>query len=312
LQLVLVPFRYNADGSGRLPPIDATSVAAYRDAFAAMYPVAEVTVTVRAAVDLDISISSGNSWSNWLDQLMDVRQADNPPSNHYYYGIAAPATSFNTFCNGGCIVGLGNVPSAQNPFLFASVGVSFAQARLLTTSLHEVGHTMGRPHVDCGGPSGTDQNYPYSGDTIGVWGYDAVDDQFLTPSTYSDIMGYCDDQWISDYQYQKIFNRISTVNGSAKPSFGPPQAYRVGVVDEGGNVVWRRTTTMEPPKGGEQLVSLRDHQGGELDVVEGHFFPFDHLAGGTIYVPMGGVLDTVALAPAAYTVLDQVTLQPTE
>jgi len=240
---VLVPFRYNTDGTGRLPPMDAATVTAYRNAFKAMYPVADVEVTVHAIVDTSININSGDGWELWLDQLMDVRQADAPPSNHYYYGVAAPASSFNAFCSGGCVVGLGNVPSANNPFLFASVGVSFSQSLLISTALHEVGHTMGRSHVGCGGPSGVDPNYPYAGGGIGVWGYDAVAGTLLAPSAYTDIMGYCDDQWISDYQYSAIFKRLAAVNGAALVAPGPPQAYRVGTVDADGDVTWRRTAT---------------------------------------------------------------------
>ena len=41
MHLVLVPFRYTVDGSNRLPPMDAATVAAYKSAFEAMYPATE-------------------------------------------------------------------------------------------------------------------------------------------------------------------------------------------------------------------------------------------------------------------------------
>lgn len=300
LELVLVPFRYNADGSGRLPPLDADAIAGYRHAFTAMYPVPDVDVTVRAPVDLGYSISSGNSWSRWLDDLVSVRQADGPASNVYYYGVAAPAASFGQFCGGGCIVGLGNVPGAQNSFLFASVGVSFAGSLNLPTSLHEVGHTMGRPHAPCGGPSGVDPSYPYAGASIGVWGYDAIADRLKDPGEYTDIMGYCQTQWISDYQYDHIFSRLRSVNGSAAAVAGEPQLYRVGLVDGAGHVTWTRTTTLRrAPVGGETAVALTDAAGASLGVAQGHFFPYDHLDGGTLWVPITAGSRVLEAADAA-------------
>ncbi len=303
LHLVLVPFRYNADGSGRLPPLDDASIAAHRSAFKAMYPVADVEVSVHAPVDTSITIQSSSSWGQWLDELAGVRQADAPAANVYYYGLAAPATSFGGFCNGGCIVGLGNVPSANNPFLFASVGVSFPGNLLSDTALHEVGHTMGRQHVDCGGPAGIDPNFPYPGGSIGVWGYDAVKDKLKDPSVFTDIMGYCNSQWMSDYETKAIFERIANVNDGATPLIiGPPQTYRVGLVDAAGNIEWRRFATLAlPPDGGSARVSLRDRSGAELGSASGHYFPYDHMPGGTLYVPVGGMLDTAAVAPAGFT-----------
>jgi hypothetical protein len=303
LHLVLVPFRYNADGSGRLPPTDAASVEAHRRAFQAMYPVADVEVTVHAPVDTSIAISSDDSWGQWLDALRDVRQADDPPSNVYYYGVASPATSFGTFCNGGCIVGLGNVPGANNSFLFTAVGVSFSGRLLSDTALHEIGHTMGRSHIDCGGATGIDPDFPYDNGSVGSWGYDALADELKSPATFTDIMGYCSKQWISDYEYNAIYKRISVVNGSSARSTAPPQTYRVGRVDANGTVTWRPgfVTLRIPAQGGLTRVSLRDTNGAELGATAGHFFPYDHLPGGTLYMPVDGFLDTASLAPSGFT-----------
>jgi hypothetical protein len=305
LHLVLVPFRYNADGSGRLPPIDAAAVEAHRTAFRAMYPVADVDVTVHAPVDTNITIQSDDSWGQWLNALRTVRQNDDPPSNTYYYGLASPATSFGTFCNGGCIVGLGNVPGANNSSLFTAVGVSFTNRLLSDTALHEIGHTMGRSHIDCGGATGIDPNFPYDNGSIGTWGYDASADQLKSPALNqsTDIMGYCDNQWISDYEYKAIFNRLSQVNASSARITALPQTYRVGRVDANGTVIWESgfVTLRQPLEGGFTQVSLRDSNGAELGLAGGQFFPYDHLRGGTLYLPIDGLLDTASLAPGGFT-----------
>jgi hypothetical protein len=301
LHLVLVPFRYNADGSGRLPPTD-DAAASFYEAFKAIFPVADVQLTVREPVNMNMSLATSDGWSAWLDLLRQVRSFDDPPDNTYYYGISAPASSFSGYCNGGCIAGLGHVPSASNTFLFASVGVSFDDALGAGTAVHEVGHTMGRNHAPCGGASGVDSQYPYQGASIGTWGYDARGGALKSPSQYTDVMGYCRAQWISDYQFASIFNRIRTVNNFAPARVGETHSYRVGLVDGDGHIDWRRETTLAaPPAGGDIRVSLQGDDGSELGTADGHFFPYDHLDGGVVYVPIEDDSVPAAFAPTGLT-----------
>jgi hypothetical protein len=302
LHLVVVPFRYNADGSGRLPPTDQAA-AAYYEAFKAIFPVADVQLTVRQPVNMDMSLATSEGWSQWLSLLRAVREFDDPPNNTYYYGISAPASTFRGYCNGGCIAGLGHVPSASNSFLFASVGVSFQDNLGVGTAVHEVGHTMGRLHAPCGGPSGIDSSYPYEGASIGAWGYDARRGEFKSPSQFTDVMGYCRSQWISDYQYTSVFNRISAVNAMSA-SFVPsaPTTYRVGLVDAEGEIEWERYATLDaPPTGGEIQVALHSEAGSELGVADAHFFPYTHLPGGVLYMPVHDEQAPAAVAPSGVT-----------
>ena len=298
LHLVVVPFRYNADGSGRLPPTEAAADA-YYEAFKAIFPVADVELTVRNPVNMSMSLATSEGWSDWLGLLRAVREADAPSHNTYYYGIAAPASSFRGYCSGSCIAGLGHVPSAGNSFLFASVGVSFDDALGVGTAVHEVGHTMGRRHAPCGGASGVDSSYPYQGASIGSWGYDFRRGEFKSPSQFTDVMGYCRSQWISDYQYRSVYDRISTVNAMAPAHIGPPRTYRVGTVDAEGSIEWERYATLDvPATGGELEVSLLGETGGEIGVATGHFYPYSHLPGGVVYMPIDDDHSAAAAAPA--------------
>jgi hypothetical protein len=70
---------------------------------------------------------------------------------------------------------------------------------------HEFGHNFSLPHAPCGGASNPDPAYSTRDGTIGVWGYD-FEARRLVPSTAEDIMGYCDDEWISDYFFTKAFH----------------------------------------------------------------------------------------------------------
>jgi hypothetical protein len=285
--LVLVPFQYDADGSHRLPPVTGSALQEYRDRFLAMYPVGEVEVTVRSAVAYGSTIGATSGWENWLDRLTEIREQDNPPDNTFYFGVAAPADTFYGFCSNGCIAGLGWVPDRDSNYLQAAVGVSFSGDVNVYTSLHEVGHTLGRSHTPCGNPSGIDPSYPYSNGGVGVWGYDAVIAELKDPAVYTDIMGYCEDQWISDYTYEGIFERIAYVNQQASfRAAAPAQRYRVGLVDAGGRVAWRRYTELSRPLVGNPIeIALLD-RGAERERITGHFFPYDHLPGGMLMVPV--------------------------
>ena len=286
LNLVLVPFEYNADGSGRLPPLDDVALGYYRDLFGSMYPTGQVNLTVRAAVPYSSSIGSGSGWNGWLDTLTSIRDNDNPVPNTYYYGVAAPRSSFNSFCNGGCIIGLGWVPGQNDEYGRAAVGVSFPDRVGSYTAAHEVGHTMGRNHAPCGGPSGVDGNFPYSGAHIGVWGFDASKDTLKDPDDFTDVMGYCDDQWISDYTHDGIFHRLSYVNQLTAAS-ATPVRYRVGIVDADGAVDWRRYDDVSSRVAGEPIaISMADGNGNDRGSVDGHFYRYDHLEGGMLLVPV--------------------------
>ncbi len=286
LNLVLVPFAYNADGSGRVPPIDEAALQQYRDLFGRMYPVAEINLSVRETVPYNSSLIGGG-WSAWLDRLTQIREQDNPPANTYYYGVASPRASFGAYCNGGCIVGLGWVPGRDDEYGRASVGVSFAGDVNVFTAAHEVGHNMGRNHAPCGGPSGVDGSYPYSGAAIGVWGYDSTTQELKQPSEHKDVMSYCNNQWISDYTYDGITHRLSHVNQTVASAVATPRRYRVGLVDGAGKVTWRRYTTIRSRVGGQQMMfNQRRADGSSMGTVAARFYRYDHLDGGMLLVPV--------------------------
>src|SRR5436190_1992646 len=79
-RMALVPVRYNADGSGRTPDVNAGLVQSYRDFLFSIYPMAEIEVTVRSQpMDFDGGVlASGDGWSELLDACLAQRDADNP------------------------------------------------------------------------------------------------------------------------------------------------------------------------------------------------------------------------------------------
>jgi len=296
LEIVIVPVQYQGDRSGRMPDTSAAQIENFRKRFRATYPIADAKIVVREPISFSESFSrNGNGWSKLLNQTCAARQQDRPARNTYYYGLIMPASSFSSYCGGSCVTGLGNVvQQPSDEYGRCAIGLGFGDDRSLNTALHEIGHAMGRAHAPCGGPSGVDSNYPYSGASTGVYGYDFFARQLREPSKHKDFLSYCDPQWVSDYTYNALFERISYVNGTASFHVEPTvaTAYRVALIDGEGHVEWGETLELStPPSGDAHELATVDREGNAAGTIKGHFYPYSHLPGGTMLVPVQSVRD---------------------
>ncbi|RME86404.1 MAG: hypothetical protein D6775_00205, partial [Caldilineae bacterium] len=79
-----------------------------------------------------------------------------------------------------------------------------------STMAHEIGHVLGRGHVNCGGPWFPDHAYPYPTDKLSFafeddyWGFRPRKRNHLAvkdPARNKDFMSYCYPRWVSDYTY---------------------------------------------------------------------------------------------------------------
>ncbi len=219
LRVVIVPFSYEADGSGRVPNLDDDQVEEIRSYFHKLYPVSDVELSVHDVIPFESAL--GPDGSGWFIAGLATVQARNDAGDGedvYYYGMFNPTDTLQQFCFGGCLLGvtlLNDDPADEgDPNLRIAIGVGFS-SRAADVAAHELGHSHGRPHAPCGPngtlPDGIDPRYPYDDGEIGVWGYDFYEDHLVEPDA-TDIMGYCDDQWISDYQYRALYERGRHVN----------------------------------------------------------------------------------------------------
>lgn len=292
-RVVLAPFQYDADGSGRLPDLSEAAVEKYRERFLQLYPVSDVEVTVRGAVSWTSAIQpNGQGWQEVGIALSGFRGQDGASADVYYYGVFNPAASFAQFCGFGCLLGvtlLNDQPAdAGNPGLRLALGVGFEEVAT-DTAAHELGHSHGREHANCGDgldPSSIDPSFPHQGGSIGVWGWDIVGGQLIDPAVYTDIMGYCDTQWISDYNFAALLNRGKNVNlpryhegVNGRPGEGE---YTVAAFDGFGKTSWK-TQRMAHPVGKPVMVSGITPAGPTP--VEGHLYRYDHLPGGWFVFP---------------------------
>lgn len=163
-----------------------------------LYPVPDtVDVVVGATFNSSTSGSSpllksdGTNWSNVLSELLAKRSADGVTDRNYYGFVSV---SYNSG-----VAGLGYIGAP------AAIGWDYNGAEWVLA--HEEGHNFGRKHSPCGGASNPDPAYPYAGGEIGVAGWDVfATSGNLRPTTDSDIMGYCSNQWISDYVYKSVLS----------------------------------------------------------------------------------------------------------
>ena len=157
-----------------------------------MHPLAAYDADVRAQLTTGqpaVDASNSNSaWTAILSEVNAARTADG--SSRYYYGVLNP-----TYNSGVAGIGYVGGPSALGWDKLPS-GAAVAA--------HEWGHNWGRNHAPCG-VSPSDPNYPYANAATGVYGMD-VATATLEPPTNSDLMSYCNPEWISDYTYKGVMD----------------------------------------------------------------------------------------------------------
>jgi hypothetical protein len=298
LKIVVVPVKYDTDGSGRVPDVSAGQIERYKQTFMARYPASEVEITTHAPFPWTTTIAgNGTGFSSILRAITQLRQTERPAKDVYYYGALAPTSSMGTFCGGGCVTGLSTV--VENPgtsSMRASVGVGFPGQESANTMAHEVGHAHGREHAPCGGANGVDPSFPYQGATIGVWGYNIFTKVFISPTKGRDMMGYCPNEWVSDYTYAALFTRIATIAtekpGTTTPTTpgtgGSSNTFQVATVTSDGSLVADGDLDLsddELAEGEAHEATFVSSSGLAVAKSTARYFHFDHLPGGFVVLP---------------------------
>ncbi|HEY7613768.1 MAG TPA: hypothetical protein VH764_12285 [Gemmatimonadales bacterium] len=200
LAITLVPVRQNANELQG--DVTASNRRQYLDLTSRMYPlpaynarVRDVYTTTAPALQPD---DANGAWLTVLSEISALRSED--PDGRHYYGVVRVGY-------GSGLAGLG----------FIGVGAAIGYDRQSDRSriaAHELGHTWGRAHAPCGNPGNLDPSYPYPNGRIDRIGWDPIAG-VLKPRELPDVMGYCENPWISDYTYQGVMDFRGTAPGAA-------------------------------------------------------------------------------------------------
>jgi len=296
LSLVLVPFRYDADGSGRLPDLGEGQLKKFTDLMFGTYPVPALDLQIHAPIPWTTPVvKSGQGFGSVLQATLRLRIQEAAPTNVYYYGVIAPANSLIEFCGvGACVAGVGSLPaSPDDVFRRGSMGLSFVndqQAPL--TFVHEIGHAHGRAHAPCTPPGvplrAVDSAYPYAQGFTGIWGNDLTAGTLKDPARHHDLMSYCPPYWVSDYTFNALFQRIVALNQNARwlPPTGPEVRYRIVVIEPDGTMVRGGSVVLRSaPQGDRRPLELLGEGGVVIGSVTGSFYGYSNMNGGLLLVP---------------------------
>lgn len=197
------------------------------------------------------------------------------------YGLVSDALAFMR----GCSPTPGN--SASGPAGAGTFGWDFDGSYADWYGGHEIGHSLGRPHAPFCGADGS-AYYPYwyghigpytgPGSPLGwrdeLYGFD-VRDQSIYPDTWTDVMSYCDREWVSNFTYEHLMDTIqshgTSTSAAATVAATVDRLSVAGTIDQAtGDVqlepifVLPDSEELEPRVPGDYAIVLRDGSGGEL------------------------------------------------
>ncbi|MFO1323636.1 MAG: hypothetical protein U1F15_06190 [Burkholderiales bacterium] len=226
LRVRVIGLRYrNAQGATRSP--EAIHFTYLRSFLARAYPVADVQWS-QAVVDADFTAPfDANTVLAANAQLAAIRSREVSSGTHpltHYYGLVDDAGGQN-FMRGRAF----DVPAEPRPDTVASGPAGtpggFAGDHDLSYAdwygAHEIGHTFGRfhPGFPVGQQDRSDTNFPFFNGQLAdpddrYVGFDfgdpalGFDMKVLPGQQWHDIMTYADNQWMSQYTYEAILERL--------------------------------------------------------------------------------------------------------
>lgn len=149
---------------------------------------------------------------NLLPVIAELRSSENADPNAYYHAFIEVGSSSLAGLYGISYIAndtQGDANSRVSATILWSPNPSFAA----DTYTHETGHAQGLSHVECPTEfaAQTDPAYPYADGHIGTWGFAIREFVLYEPDDAYDYMSYCGPSWVSDWTWNKVFQRVQTL-----------------------------------------------------------------------------------------------------
>lgn len=266
MKVMLVPINYTfIDPPTLVDPTEA-DLQLVHDDLLQTNPLQTVTLQVHEVYEYDNQLTNLGAL---LGPLSALRNNETEDPNVYYHALVdvrGPAVNMVA----GIAQLTGDSKDSASSRVAATVwfkqNVETPPSGSSGTLVHEIGHNQGLQHVFCPGAAttaaGPDPAYPHEGGVIGVYGFGIRSFRLYTPTGAHDYMTYCGNAWVSDWTWNKTYQRIKTLTAwdyAGAPGPGSESGARpkvpllVGTLFADGSEDW--LIMMGPAPSDEQLGS---------------------------------------------------------
>ncbi len=272
MKIMLVPIEYTYIDPPTTAVVTESDLQIVSDELLQENPLQTVTLSVHEPYEYTQQITNLGSL---LGPMMALRADESADPNVYYHALVdvrGPAVNMVA----GIAQLAGSDKSAAGSRVAATVwykpGDAMSPSGSAGTIVHEIGHNQGFSHVYCSAAStpaaGPDPNYPHDDGKIGVFGFGIRNFRLFTPTAAHDYMTYCGNAWVSDWTWNKAYNRISELTSwDYEGSVGDPphmQPLLVGTLFADGSEQWLAMLGPAPSAdqlGAEQRLDLLGESG---------------------------------------------------
>ncbi len=267
MKVVFVPIHYVPLDT--TPDLNETTVQPLADNLYEQNPATAVIWDIHPPVDYDSTL---NNLGSLLPVAAQLKSDEAAPPNVYYHALV----DINAPSLGG-VLGIGSIVSANkaegNLRVAATVYWPGNPKLAADTFTHEVGHNQGLAHVACpnGDAAGPDPTYPHENGRIGDWGFGIRRFLMYDPDDAFDYMTYCGPSWVSDWTWNKTYQRIRALTAwdyeGAPADPEPPGTLLIAsFYPDGSTQWWTVPGALDPQQAsGDHRLRFATEQG---DVVE--------------------------------------------
>jgi Metallo-peptidase family M12B Reprolysin-like len=259
MKVVLVPIHYTFIDPPTLVELTEEDLVAIGDDLLQTNPLQTVTLTVHEPHEYTNQLTN---LGQLLSPMSALRGNEAAAPNVYYHALVdvnGPAVDMVA----GIAQLTGDDKASGSSRVAATVWFKQGDvppASSTGTMVHEIGHNQGLQHVFCPNAAteaaGPDANYPHEGGKIGVYGFGIRSFRLYTPTGAHDYMTYCGNAWVSDWTWNKTYQRVKTLTswdyeGGEQQNLGLSAPLLVGTLFADGSEDWWVMQGAAPT--GEQL-----------------------------------------------------------